>query len=62
MGDTFFKTFFLGLFGLLGLVGLLTVMHWNKQATDYKEQKAFIESRGISDIPSSWRKEIGKGI
>lgn len=62
MGDTFFKTFFLSLFGLLGLVGLLTVMHWDKQASDYKEQKAFIESRGISDIPSSWRKEIGKGI
>jgi len=62
MGDSFFKIFFFGMFGIIGLVGLITVLHWEKQATDHREQRAFIESRGLSDIPSSWRSKIGKGI
>lgn len=62
MGDNFFKAFFFGLFGLIFLVGLLTFLHMEKQSSEIREQRQFIESRGAVDIPPSWRGKIGKGI
>ncbi len=62
MGDTFFKTFFISIFAMMGLVGFLMFLRLEKAANDSKEQRYYIESRGRTPIPHSWRDKIGKGI
>jgi hypothetical protein len=62
MGDTFFKSFFFGIFILIGLVGLITFLHMEKKATDHREQRMYIESKGAAEMPASWRRQVGRGI
>lgn len=62
MGDSFFKTFFFGMFFILGMVGLISFLHMEKKTSDYKDQRLYIESKGAAEMPSSWRKQIGRGI
>ncbi len=62
MGDSFFKAFFFGTFLLIGLVGAISYLHMEKKSSDYRDQRLYIESRGAADMPSSWKKQIGRGI
>lgn len=62
MGDSFFKTFFLAMFAIMGLVGLLMFLRMEKEATDTREQSYYLQSRGKTTIPASWRDKIGTGI
>lgn len=62
MGDTVFKTFFFGLFAIIGLVGLLSFLHMEKKTSDRRQEIEYIQSRGASKMPSSWRGKIGQGI
>lgn len=62
MGDTFFKIFFIAMFGVIGLVGLLMFLRMEKEVYDYREQSYYIESRGKTALPKSWKDKIGKGI
>ena len=50
------------MFGVLILVGLLMFLKMEKRATDAREQGLYLQSRGQTDIPASWRDKIGKGI
>ena len=47
---------------MMGLVGFLMFLRLEKAANDSKEQRYYIESRGRTPIPHSWRDKIGKGI
>lgn len=62
MGDTFFKTFFISIFAMMGLVGFLMFMRLEKEVNDSREQRYYMESRGRTKVPYSWRDKIGKGI
>lgn len=62
MGDTFFKTFFFSMFAVIGLVGLLMFLRMEKEVNDTREQKYYLQSRGRTSIPASWKDKIGKGI
>ena len=50
------------MFGLLTLVGLLMFLRMEKRSNDAREQGLFLQSRGHTEIPASWRDKIGKGI
>ena len=62
MGDTFFKTFFISMFAILSLVGLLMFLRMEKEVNDSREQSYYLQSRGKTALPSSWRDKIGTGI
>lgn len=62
MGDTFFKTFFISIFAMMGLVGFLMFLRLEKEVNDSREQKYYLESRGRTAVPHSWRDKIGNGI
>ena len=62
MGDSFFKTFFLAMFAIMGLVGFLMFLHMEKEVNDTREQSYYLQSRGKTAIPASWRDKIGTGI
>lgn len=62
MGDSFFKLFFGSCFVILFIAGLIMFVSMQKETVDRREIKAFVESRGKSPIPRSWRGRIGEGI
>ncbi|HMO17544.1 MAG TPA: hypothetical protein PKA63_08505 [Oligoflexia bacterium] len=62
MGDTVFKTFFFGLFAIIGIVGLLSFLHMEKRSSETRQEREYLQSRGATEVPSSWRGKIGRGI
>jgi hypothetical protein len=62
MDDSFFKIFFIATFVLLFAAGAIMMFQMEKESSDSRAVKAFIESRGRSPVPASWRGKIGEGI
>ncbi len=49
-------------FGFLLVAGFFAYLELAKEQDDGAEVKAYIESRGKTRVPRSWRGEVGKGI
>ena len=62
MGDTFFKVFFISCFAILILAGLYMFTNMQTATRNDKEIEAYMNSRGKSKLPSSWRNSVGNGI
>ena len=50
------------MFAIMGLVGFLMFLHMEKEVNDTREQSYYLQSRGKTAIPASWRDKIGTGI
>ncbi len=62
MGDSFFKVFFISCFVILFLAGAIMLMQMEQETSDRKAISAYMNSRGKTPLPRSWRSERGKGI
>ncbi|MFN8389167.1 MAG: hypothetical protein U0136_02615 [Bdellovibrionota bacterium] len=62
MGDSFFKVFFLSVFVILFLAGGIMLLQMQTESDDRRAVKRYMESRGKTPIPPSWRSQVGKGI
>ena len=62
MGDGFFKLFFIGCFLLLFTAGAIMFMQMEAESEDQRAIKNYLDTRGRSPVPPSWRSKIGDGI
>ena len=61
-GDGFFRAFFIAVFIILFLAGAIMFFQLEQESQDKREVSRYLNSKGKTPIPSSWRRDMGKGI
>lgn len=61
-GDSFFRVFFIAVFVILFLAGAIMLVRMEQENENRREVTNYLNSKGKTPIPRSWRGKMGKGI